>query len=111
MPESTANQLFQLAEYDEGQARQREKEAISKLEKEAKNIGPGVTVEAQKLFNSIHLIYSNTRWSNKDIIVMNDVIIKAPYKEENCELISKNDKSVSLLKWVKHTIKEKTIKK
>eukprot|EP00058_Branchiostoma_floridae_P020681 XP_002606171.1 hypothetical protein BRAFLDRAFT_126492 [Branchiostoma floridae] len=48
-------------------------------------IGIGVSPEGQKLFNAIHKTISETRWKDKDIVVLDDVVISPPYGLENCK--------------------------
>ncbi|KAK1794285.1 hypothetical protein P4O66_011179 [Electrophorus voltai] len=48
-------------------------------------ISAGVSVEGQQLFQTIHKTIKDCKWQEKNIIVMDDVIISPPYQVENCK--------------------------
>ena len=56
----------------------REQQLIANLQEEANQIGVGVTVEAQELFNALRKIYP-CRWKEKTIVVADEVEIPPPY--------------------------------
>ncbi|KPP70330.1 protein LSM12-like [Scleropages formosus] len=45
----------------------------------------GVSVEGQQLFQTIHKTIKDCKWQEKNIVVMDDVIISPPYQVENCK--------------------------
>ncbi|XP_047232090.1 protein LSM12 homolog A isoform X2 [Girardinichthys multiradiatus] len=47
-------------------------------------ISAGVSVEGQQLFQTIHKTIKDCKWQEKNIIVMDDVVISPPYQVENC---------------------------
>ena len=53
------------------------------VQRAARNIGTGVSREAQSLFNAIEKIYGRTQWDNADIVVMGEVRISPPYSVDN----------------------------
>ncbi|TNN84862.1 Protein LSM12 A [Liparis tanakae] len=48
-------------------------------------ISAGVSVEGQQLFQTIHKTIKDCKWQEKNIIVMDDVVISPPYQVENCK--------------------------
>ncbi|TNN03259.1 hypothetical protein fugu_000288 [Takifugu bimaculatus] len=48
-------------------------------------ISAGVSVEGQQLFQTIHKTIKDCKWQEKNIIVMDDVVISPPYQAENCK--------------------------
>ncbi|KAI4896400.1 hypothetical protein NFI96_017125, partial [Prochilodus magdalenae] len=47
-------------------------------------ISAGVSVEGQQLFQTIHKTIKDCKWQEKNIVVMDDVIITPPYRADNC---------------------------
>ncbi|KAG9279063.1 hypothetical protein AMEX_G4528 [Astyanax mexicanus] len=47
-------------------------------------ISAGVSVEGQQLFQTIHKTIKDCKWQEKNIVVMDDVIITPPYRVDNC---------------------------
>uniref|UniRef100_A0A673GXB7 Protein LSM12 homolog B n=1 Tax=Sinocyclocheilus rhinocerous TaxID=307959 RepID=A0A673GXB7_9TELE len=48
-------------------------------------VSAGVSVEGQQLFQTIHKTIKDCRWQEKNIIVMDDVVISPPYQVDNCK--------------------------
>uniref|UniRef100_A0AAZ3RY10 AD domain-containing protein n=1 Tax=Oncorhynchus tshawytscha TaxID=74940 RepID=A0AAZ3RY10_ONCTS len=48
-------------------------------------ISAGVSVEGQQLFQTIHKTIKDCKWQEKNIMVMDDVVISPPYQVENCK--------------------------
>ncbi|KTF73399.1 hypothetical protein cypCar_00032787 [Cyprinus carpio] len=48
-------------------------------------VSAGVSVEGQQLFQTIHKTIKECRWQEKNIIVMDDVVISPPYQVDNCK--------------------------
>ncbi|KAL3832194.1 hypothetical protein ACJMK2_023856 [Sinanodonta woodiana] len=48
------------------------------------SIGVGVTQEGQKVFNAIFKTINEVRWEGKEIVVMDEVLIKPPYGLDDC---------------------------
>ncbi|XP_030649346.1 protein LSM12 homolog B isoform X2 [Chanos chanos] len=48
-------------------------------------ISAGVSVEGQQLFQTIHKTIKDCKWQEKNIIVMDDVVISPPYQVDNCK--------------------------
>ncbi|XP_061087986.1 protein LSM12 homolog A isoform X1 [Conger conger] len=48
-------------------------------------ISAGVSVDGQQLFQTIHKTIKDCKWQEKNIIVMDDVVISPPYQVENCK--------------------------
>lgn len=48
-------------------------------------VSAGVSVEGQQLFQTIHKTIKECKWQEKNIIVMDDVIINPPYHMDNCK--------------------------
>ncbi|XP_075207885.1 protein LSM12 [Anomaloglossus baeobatrachus] len=62
----------------------------ARLEKEEKMsqayaISAGVSVDGQQLFQTIHKTIKDCKWQEKNIVVMEDVVISPPYQVENCK--------------------------
>ncbi|XP_051987203.1 protein LSM12 homolog B [Xyrauchen texanus] len=62
----------------------------ARMEKEDKlsqayAISAGVSVEGQQLFQTIHKTIKDCKWQEKNIIVMEDVVISPPYQVDNCK--------------------------
>eukprot|EP01116_Phalansterium_solitarium_P023377 TRINITY_DN814_c0_g1_i1.p1 TRINITY_DN814_c0_g1~~TRINITY_DN814_c0_g1_i1.p1 ORF type:complete len:183 (-),score=9.63 TRINITY_DN814_c0_g1_i1:245-793(-) len=75
--------LSELPPIDLKQVQKREENAIRKLKEEAARIGEGVTSEAQEIFNALNKTYP-CRWDRDNIIVLDQVLIRPPYGENNC---------------------------
>lgn len=62
-------------------------------------IGKNVTKEGQFLFDLLHKTVSDTKWTDKRIIVLDEVEIVPPYKVENIKsLKGSNPESAALVK-------------
>ncbi|XDV13514.1 hypothetical protein PO909_001901 [Leuciscus waleckii] len=48
-------------------------------------ISAGVSVEGQLLFQTIHKTIKDCKWQEKNILVMDDVVISPPYQVDNCK--------------------------
>ncbi|XP_065133851.1 protein LSM12 homolog B [Paramisgurnus dabryanus] len=48
-------------------------------------VSAGVSVEGQQLFQTIHKTIKECKWQDKNILVMDDVIINPPYQVDNCK--------------------------
>ncbi|XP_043359427.1 protein LSM12 homolog isoform X2 [Dermochelys coriacea] len=48
-------------------------------------ISAGVSLEGQQLFQTIHKTIKDCKWQEKNIVVMEDVVIAPPYQVENCK--------------------------
>ncbi|KAL2078658.1 hypothetical protein ACEWY4_026343 [Coilia grayii] len=48
-------------------------------------ISAGVSIEGQQLFHTIHKTIKDCKWQEKNIIVMDDVVISPPYQVDNCK--------------------------
>ncbi|XP_055791680.1 protein LSM12 homolog A-like [Salvelinus fontinalis] len=48
-------------------------------------ISAGVSVEGQHLFQTIHKTIKDCKWQEKNIMVMDDVVISPPYQADNCK--------------------------
>ncbi|XP_075033349.1 protein LSM12 [Mixophyes fleayi] len=62
----------------------------ARLEKEEKMsqayaISAGVSVDGQQLFQTIHKTIKDCKWQEKNIIVMEEVVISPPYQVEHCK--------------------------
>lgn len=64
----------------------RKKVNIDNKNKEINSLGTNVTPLAQHLYFTILKTLNEVSWDDKDIIVMNSVIIKPPYTDTCCEL-------------------------
>ncbi|XP_047664273.1 protein LSM12 homolog A-like [Tachysurus fulvidraco] len=47
-------------------------------------ISAGVSVDGQQLFQTIHKTIKDCKWQEKNIVVMDDVVITPPYRADNC---------------------------
>ncbi|KAM6957815.1 protein LSM12 homolog B [Aplochiton taeniatus] len=45
----------------------------------------GVSLEGQHLFHTIHKTIKDCKWQEKNILVMEDVVIAPPYQVDNCK--------------------------
>ncbi|XP_075436480.1 protein LSM12 isoform X1 [Ascaphus truei] len=62
----------------------------ARLEKEEKMsqayaISAGVSLDGQQLFQTIHKTMKDCKWQEKNIVVMEDVVISPPYQVDNCK--------------------------
>ncbi|XP_013917536.1 PREDICTED: protein LSM12 homolog isoform X2 [Thamnophis sirtalis] len=62
----------------------------ARMEKEEKlsqayAISAGVSLEGQQLFQTIHKTIKDCKWQEKNIVVMEEVVIAPPYQVENCK--------------------------
>ncbi|XP_023691144.1 protein LSM12 homolog A-like [Paramormyrops kingsleyae] len=48
-------------------------------------VSAGVSVDGQQLFQTIHKTIKDCKWQERNIIVMDDVVISPPYQAENCK--------------------------
>uniref|UniRef100_A0A8V5GW38 Uncharacterized protein n=1 Tax=Melopsittacus undulatus TaxID=13146 RepID=A0A8V5GW38_MELUD len=48
-------------------------------------ISAGVSLEGQQLFQTIHKTIKDCKWQDKNIVVMEEVVIAPPYQVENCK--------------------------
>ncbi|KAG8505011.1 Protein LSM12, partial [Galemys pyrenaicus] len=48
-------------------------------------ISAGVSLEGQQLFQTIHKTIKDCKWQEKNIVVMEEVVITPPYQVENCK--------------------------
>ncbi|XP_006882693.1 PREDICTED: protein LSM12 homolog [Elephantulus edwardii] len=62
-------------------ARTEEEEKLS----QAYAISAGVSLEGQQLFQTIHKTIKDCKWQEKNIVVMEEVVITPPYQVENCK--------------------------
>ncbi|KAM3863757.1 protein LSM12 homolog B [Diretmus argenteus] len=47
-------------------------------------VSAGVSTDGQQLFHTIHKTIKECKWQEKNIVVMDDVIIAPPYQVDNC---------------------------
>ncbi|XP_069490437.1 protein LSM12 isoform X1 [Ambystoma mexicanum] len=64
--------------------------ARAKTEKEEKMsqayaISAGVSVDGQQLFQTIHKTIKDVKWQEKNIVVLEEVVISPPYQVDNCK--------------------------
>ncbi|KAM9296076.1 protein LSM12 [Gastrophryne carolinensis] len=62
----------------------------ARMEKEEKMsqayaISAGVSVDGQQLFQTIHKTIKDCKWQEKNIVVMEEVVISPPYQVEHCK--------------------------
>nr|KAF6457336.1 LSM12-like protein [Rousettus aegyptiacus] len=69
--------LMELA----SKARTEKEEKLS----QAYAISAGVSLEGQQLFQTIHKTIKDCKWQEKNIVVMEEVVITPPYQVENCK--------------------------
>ncbi|TRY92134.1 hypothetical protein DNTS_031450 [Danionella cerebrum] len=48
-------------------------------------ISAGVSIEGQQLFQTIHKTIKECKWQEKNILVMEEVLISPPYQVDNCK--------------------------
>lgn len=82
-PPPAGYQMEKLPDVLEDRLARREQEAVKAAEVEAERIGQGVTREAQALFDAIAKTLP-CRWSEKSIVVLDEVLIQEPYKPDSC---------------------------
>ncbi|MCJ8746022.1 hypothetical protein PDJAM_G00137010 [Pangasius djambal] len=63
-----------------GRARAEKEDKLS----QACAVSAGVSVEGQQLFQTIHKTIKDCKWQEKNIVVMDDVVIAPPYRADNC---------------------------
>jgi len=71
----------------------REAKALQEAKKRADQIGVGVTREAQRIFDSVNKTLP-CEWKGKDIVVIGEVTIVAPYGVENCSVVAGAEKTL-----------------
>lgn len=91
---SFANAVTPIGKVDTKRLKEREATKIRKLQEEERKRNPDVGPEAQSIFNTLDRMYS-TRWHGTDIIVMNDVIISAPYTSESARAPREKQQSLA----------------
>ncbi|KAK5119453.1 hypothetical protein LTR85_007553 [Meristemomyces frigidus] len=64
---------------------QRVADRVRQLKEEEKNMGRGVTKEAQAIYDSFKRINMPIRWHNQEMIVHEAIIIAPPYRSEDCK--------------------------
>ncbi|KAI8979196.1 anticodon-binding domain-containing protein [Mycotypha africana] len=82
------------------QLEQREANTTRNVRNEVSKIGIGVTKEAQDIFNALSKTLP-CRWSKDTIIVLDEILIPAPYTPESCKA---NASSANLLARVKKVL-------
>lgn len=70
----------------------RERQAIRQWEEAMARIGEGVTAEAQAIFDALSKTLP-CRWRQKEMLVMDEVVIRPPYTEADCQ--SKDQRSLA----------------
>ena len=84
---SPPTQPKELPPLDHSALQSRLDAAITRLKAEDARKGKGVTREAQDIFDRISRTLP-TRWEGKDIVVSDAVVIEAPYRSDDCRLIT-----------------------
>ena len=74
-------------------AEQREAKALQGARKRAEQIGVGVTRQAQAVFDSINKTLP-CKWKERDIVVIGEVTIAAPYAADNCTVVPGAEKTL-----------------
>jgi len=82
---SIANALPPIGPVDLKQLQKREEARIEQLKAQESDRGKGVTREAQAIYDAFKRINIPVRWHNQEIIVLEHVIISAPYRPEDCK--------------------------
>lgn len=62
----------------------RAQNAVTKLQQEAKKRNKNVSKEAQEIFDALSRTMP-ARWEGKDIVVLDAVVVGAPYRGEDCK--------------------------
>ncbi|KAF9109085.1 hypothetical protein BGX27_008026, partial [Mortierella sp. AM989] len=78
---------------------QREQQAVREAHAAAARIGVGVSTIAQDIFDALSKTLP-CRWSKDSIVVMDEVIISAPYEPENCKTKSSSSYALDRVKKV-----------
>ncbi|EPY88887.1 protein LSM12 isoform 1-like protein [Camelus ferus] len=73
--------IAHLADILASKARTEKEEKLS----QAYAISAGVSLEGQQLFQTIHKTIKDCKWQEKNIVVMEEVVITPPYQVENCK--------------------------
>eukprot|EP00127_Corallochytrium_limacisporum_P001033 Clim_evm32s34 gene=Clim_evmTU32s34 len=60
----------------------RERLALEQARSVEQRVGKGVSTEGQKIFNALYKTLP-TRWAGDNIVVMDEIVVQAPYKPEN----------------------------
>ncbi|PVD31136.1 hypothetical protein C0Q70_10414 [Pomacea canaliculata] len=64
----------------------RVKQSLDEKMRQLNLVGIDVTPEGQQLMNSISKTIVDVRWENQNIVVMNTVVIKPPYRVDDCKV-------------------------
>ena len=89
----------------------REGQTLALMRQENSRIGVGVSNLGQDIFDELSKTLP-TNWSDKDIIVMDDILISDPYTPENCKIINDRqglDNTLSRVQKVLSAIHQKLI--
>ncbi|CAG62309.1 uncharacterized protein GVI51_L12969 [Nakaseomyces glabratus] len=80
---------------------------IEEAKREADMKKRGITAEGQYIFDALSKTVSDTRWDGKNIVVLDDIIIASPYKQENVKSLNTHgNQSLNLI----HKILERSWK-
>ena len=79
-PPASAVALDALPVVDRARSERREEANVKAAHASAANIGVGVTQEAQDIFDALARTLP-CRWQDRNIVVMDEVVIAAPYKQ------------------------------
>ncbi|XP_071102779.1 protein LSM12-like [Haliotis cracherodii] len=60
------------------------RDSLDEKRRQVNYVGVGVPPEGQKIFFAITKTISDVRWDGSNIIVMDEVVIKPPYRYEDC---------------------------
>jgi protein LSM12 len=85
-----------LPKVDVSRSRAREEEAVRKVEQQLHKIGVGVSREAQNVFEALDKTMSCV-WEGRDIIVLDEVRIPAPYTPDACQCLQRTDHAQGVL--------------
>uniref|UniRef100_A0A7S0RLT3 AD domain-containing protein n=1 Tax=Chlamydomonas leiostraca TaxID=1034604 RepID=A0A7S0RLT3_9CHLO len=91
--------LGPLPPVDMEKGKRREAKALKQAEKEAALVGVGVTKEAQSIFESLRKTLP-CHWEGKDIVVLDEVVIKEPYTPNDCWTDAKHQATLNRVKMV-----------
>ncbi|KAG2224132.1 hypothetical protein INT45_000147 [Circinella minor] len=78
---------------------QRELNGVKHMRQRVAKMGVGVTKEAQDIFDALSKTLP-CRWSNDTIVVLDEVLIQAPYGIENCKANASSAASLARVKKV-----------
>ncbi|KAI9274287.1 anticodon-binding domain-containing protein [Phascolomyces articulosus] len=78
---------------------QRESSGVKHMRQRVAKMGVGVTKEAQDIFDALSKTLP-CRWSNDTIVVLDEVLIQAPYGIENCKANASSAASLARVKKV-----------